>query len=261
MDLAKYYVEICKEPILSKEEEVTLFEEYKAKKTSEKRKEQIRDQVIKANLRFAFKQAKKFSKNDTNIFPDLIGAANEGLLVGFEKYDPSLGYRFLSYAGWWIQQRILKEMSKMRLVSLPIWKQQLAAKILRIKESNPEIDLDELIAMLPDVSEKDITELSQTRYLTYYIDDMDENEFEIDVIVEEVQKKIDDQRVWKAVASLPSPHREIVARSSGLEDGREHTPAEIAKSLKIPKEEVKRIRTEGLAMLKVTLGKKEAYLE
>jgi RNA polymerase sigma factor (sigma-70 family) len=260
MDLAKYYIEICKEPILTKDEEVAIFKEYRSTKTTEKRKEAIRDQVIRANLRFAFKQAKKFSKSDANIFEDLICAANDGLLTGFEKYDPSLGYRFLSYAGWWIQQRILKEMSKMRLVALPIWKQQLAAKILKLKESNPNISIEELKEALPGVPEKDITELSQTRYLTYYIDDMDENEFEVDVIGEEVQRRMDNERVWKAVASLPSPHREIMARSSGLEDGREHTPAEMAKALKIPKEEVKRVKLEGLKMLKDILGKKEAYL-
>jgi RNA polymerase sigma factor (sigma-70 family) len=261
MDLAKYYTEICKEDILTKEEEVKLFKEYKASKTTEARKSLIRDQVIQSNLRFAFKQAKKFSRNDPSIFKDLIGAANEGLLVGFEKYDPDLGYRFLSYAGWWIQQRILKEMSKMRLVSLPIWKQQLAAKILKLTESNPNLTIEELKVLLPDVPEKDLIELSQTRYLTYYIDDMDENEFEVDVIGEEVQKQMDNEKVWKAVASLPSPHREVVARSSGLEDGIEYTPAQMAKSLKLPKEEIKRVKAEGLVMLKEILGKKEAYLD
>lgn len=261
MDLAKYYTEICKEGILTKEEEVKLFKEYRAAKTSDKRKEQIRDQVIRANLRFAFKQAKKFSKNDPSIFEDLICAANDGLLAGFEKYEPDLGYRFLSYAGWWVQQRILKEMSKMRLVSLPIWKQQLAAKILRFKDANPDITIDELMALLPGVPKKDIVELSDTRYLTYYIDDMDENEFEVDVIGEQVQKRMDDDRVWKAVASLPSPHREVIAKSCGLEDGDEYTPAQLAKMLKLPKEEVKRVKAEGLKMLKEILGKKEAYLD
>jgi RNA polymerase sigma factor (sigma-70 family) len=260
MDLAKYYTEICREPMLTREQEETLFLELKNSKTSAKRKEAIRDHVIRANLRYAFKEAKKFSKNDPSIFEDLICAANDGLLAGFEKYDPSTGYRYLSYAGWWVKQRILKEMAKMRLVSLPIWKQQLAAKIKKYKEDNPRITIAELKKLLPEVSEKDIIELSQTQYLTYYIDDMDENEFEVDVIGDSVQRQMDDEKVWKAVASLPSPHREVIARSAGLEDGEEYTPAQLAKMLKLPKEEIKRVKTEGLKMLKDILGKKEAYL-
>lgn len=261
MDLAKYYTEICKEDILTKEQEAELFVEYRSSKTSEKRKEQIRDQVIRANLRFAFKEAKKFSKTDPSMFEDLICAANDGLLIGFEKYDPDTGYRFLSYAGWWVKQRILKEMSKMRLVSLPIWKQQLAAKINRLKESNPKITVDQLCVLLPEIPKKDIVELSETSFLTYYIDDMDENEFEVDHIGEQVQRSLDEERLWKAVSSLPSPHREVIARSCGLEDGQEYTPAQLAKMLKLSKEEVKKVKLEGLKMLKEKLGKREAYLD
>lgn len=261
MDLSKYYAEICKIPMLEKTEEVALFEEYRDQKTSAKRKEEIRSTVVNANLRFAFKQAKRLSKNDPDVFSELISAGNEGLIVGFDKYDSNRDIRYLSYAGWWVNQRILKEMSKMRLVALPIWKQQLAAKIVKIRDSNPGISIEDAKALLPGISEKDIIELWETKYLTYYIDDMDEGEFEIDTIGESVQRKIDDERVWKAVASLPSPHREILARTYGLEDGEEHTPAKMAKALKLPKEEVKKIKAEGLKMLKQILGKKEAYLD
>lgn len=246
--------------MISKEEEVALFTEFNQRNTSAARKAEIRSKIINSNLRFAFKQAKKYSKNDPGIFEDLISAGNEGLIVGFDKYDHTRDIKYLSYAGWWVVQRILKEMSKMRLVALPIWKQQLAARIAKVLEMNEQITLAELIEEFPEVPEKDIIELYQTKYLTYYIDDMDENDFEVDVIGEEVQKQLDNEKVWKAVASLPSPHREIVARAAGLEDGNEHTPSHIAKALKLPKDEVKRIRAEGLKMLKEILGKKDAYL-
>lgn len=236
--------------MLTKEQETELFNEYRDPKTPEHEKAEIRDEIIKANLRFAFKQAKRFSKNDPSIFEDLIAAANEGLIVGFDKFDSTRDIRFLSYAGWWVNQRILKEMSKMRVVALPIWKQQLASKIMRVREKNDSITLDELILEFPEIPAKDIAELYQSRYLTFYIEDMDENEFEIDIIEEEVQKKIDDEKIWKAVASLPSPHREVIARCFGLEDGEEHSPAKMAKALKVPKEDIKRVKTEGLAMLK-----------
>lgn len=261
MDLSKYYIEICKEPILTKIEEVSLFKKYRDKNTTEADKDTIRSRIVRANLRFAFKQAKKYSKNDPGIFADLISAGNEGLLVGFEKFNSTRDIRFLSYAGWWVQQRILKEMSKMRIVALPIWKQQLAARIQKAKDINEKITLTELYEMFPEISKKDINELWQTKYLTFYIDDMDENEFEIDVIGEGVQRKMDEEKIWKAVSSLPSPHREIVARSFGFEDGEVQTPAQMARALKVSKEEVRRVLLEGMKILKETLGKKEAYLD
>jgi RNA polymerase primary sigma factor len=119
MDLSRYYSEICKTPLLTKEEEFDLFMELNDPAISEKEKAKIKDKIIKANLRFCFKTAKKYSKNDPDIFEELICAGNDGLLVGLEKFKPSMNVRFLSYAGWWVQQRILKEMSKMRIVSLP----------------------------------------------------------------------------------------------------------------------------------------------
>ena len=260
MSLTKYYTQIYKEPLISKEEELELFIKYKDSSTSAKEKEAIRERIIKANLRFAFKQAKAFSKNDPGTFEDLISAGNEGLIVGFEKYNPSHEVRYLSYAGWWVNQRILKEMSRMRIVALPIWKQQLGARIQKLLDNNEKISIDEIIAEFEDtgISEKDIREMYRTRYLTYYIDDMNENEFEIDPIGEDVQKRIDDTRMWKMVSSLPSPHREVIARCYGLEEGRESSPAKIAKALKISKDSIQKIKVEGLQMLRDLLaGKKD----
>lgn len=119
MDLSQYYTQICKHPLLSREEEHDLFMELSDPTTTEKEKDRIKNKIIKSNLRFVFKTAKKFSKNDPDIFEELIAAGNEGLLVGMEKFELSKNVRFLSYSGWWVLQRILKEMSKMRIVALP----------------------------------------------------------------------------------------------------------------------------------------------
>lgn len=249
MSLSKYYAEIYKIPMISKEEEVNLFEEYYSKDTSSKRRDAIKAKILQANLRFVFKQAKNRSKTDPDMFADLISAGNEGLLVAFEKFDPKSGVRFLSYAGWWVMQRMLKEMATMRIVSLPIWKQQLSTRIQRVKESNENITFEELRDMFPEVSEKDLKELSDTRYLTYYIEDMDEGEFEIDPISLEVEKRLDDEVTLKAVSSLPSPHREIIAKLFGFDDGKEESLTSISKSLRLSKDEVKTIKAEALEML------------
>jgi RNA polymerase primary sigma factor len=255
VDLSKYYEEICKEPMLNRDEEYDLFMEYNDAGKSIAEREKIKDKILRANLRFVFKQAKNYSKNDPDLFEELIAAGNEGLLVGFEKFKPAKGVRFLSYAGWWIIQRILKEMSKMRIVALPIWKQQLAARIQKATE-NREIDLtfDELKKEFPMVSEKDLRELHQTKYLTYYLDDMtDDPSFEIDPIGTEVEVRLDRERIHTIIGKLPSPHREIIELSYGISDGEETTHANIAKQLNISKDQLREYKKEALEMLKVKL--------
>lgn len=256
MDLSRYYSEICKHPLLTREEEFDLFTELTDPAVQEKEKEEIRNRIIKSNLRFVFKTAKKFSKNDPDIFEELIAAGNEGLLVGMEKFQPSKNVRFLSYAGWWTLQRILKEMSKMRIVALPVWKQQLSARIQKATE-NREVDLtfEELKNEFPDVSEKDLRELHNTKYLTYYLDDItDDPGFEIDPIGTEVEVSIDRDRIHNIISNLSSPHREIIELTYGISDEEETTSTNIAKQLGISKEQLREYRKEAHEILRSKLA-------
>lgn len=256
MDLSRYYSEICKHPLLTREEEFDLFTELTDPAVSETEKNKIKDRIIKANLRFAFKTAKKYSKNDPDIFEELIAAGNEGLLVGMEKFQPSRNVRFLSYAGWWCIQRILKEMSKMRIVALPVWKQQLSARIQKATE-NREVGLtfEELKKEFPDISEKDLMELYSTKYLTYYLDDLtDDPGFEIDPIGTDVEVRMDRERIHKIISVLPSPHREIIEMTYGISDGEETTSANIAKELNLSKEQLREYKKEALEILKSKLS-------
>ena len=111
MDLSRYYTEICKTPLLTREEEYNLLIIFYNETSTEIQKEKAREKILSSNLRYVFNLARKYSRNDPNTFPDLIAAGNEGLIVGFNKYKPDKGTRVLSYAHWWIRQRILEEMS------------------------------------------------------------------------------------------------------------------------------------------------------
>ena len=255
MDLSAYYHEICKEPMIDPATEQDLFIDLQDPGIPESEKIKIRERIIKSNLRFVFKQAKNFSKNDPEIIGALISAGNEGLLVGLEKFEPQKGVRFLSYAGWWVKQRILKEMSKLRIVSLPIWKQQLSARILKFMENREvEVTFEELKKEFPEVHEKDLRELYATRYLTYYIDDLtDDPSFEIDPIGTEVEVRLDRERIHQLISKLPSPHREIIEMSYGIVDEEELTHATIAKQLGISKDQLRLYKREGLEMLREKL--------
>jgi DNA-directed RNA polymerase sigma subunit (sigma70/sigma32) len=147
-------------------------------------------------------------------------------------------------------------MSKMRIVSLPIWKQQLSARIQKATE-NLETDLtfEELKNQFPDISVKDLKELHDTKYLTYYLDDItDDPSFEIDPIGTEVEVRMDRERIHAIIEKLPSPHKEIIGLSYGLSDGEETTNANIAKQLNISKEQLREYKKEALVLLKDKLS-------
>lgn len=255
VSLSKYYDQIIKEPLLGVEEERDLFLEYQDEGLPQSRRDAIRDRIIRANLRYVFKEAKKYSKADPDMFQELISAGNEGLLVGMEKYNPNSGFRFLTYAGWWVTQRILKQMASQRLVALPIWRQQLASKIQRLIENREGITVEELLAEFPQVPAKDVRELFETRFLTFYIEDLgDDPGFEIDPIGQQVDTALDQEKVLAAVEKLPSPHKEVIQMSFGLMDGEEHKPIKIAEELGISKERVRTLKKEALSLLNDSFG-------
>lgn len=255
MSLSAYYEQILKEPLLSKQDELDLFLEYQDITTTPARRSQIRDKIIQANLRFVFKKAKGFSKNDPNLFGDLIAAGNEGLLVAFDKYNPQTGYKFLTYAGWWVDQRILKHMAEQRIVALPIWRQQLSARIQKAIEADEEITFEQLKEQFPDIPEKDLRELFQTRFLTFYIEDLGEDpSFEINPIEESVNTKIDRERLHRIIAELPSPHREVIELTFGILDGEDRKTVEVAEELSLTKDKVKQLKKEAFEKLKELMG-------
>lgn len=265
MDLTAYYEEICKQPLLEKEEEQELLRIYFDENSSERQKKIAKDKIISANMRFVFKRAKSLAKGDPNLFEDLIAAGNEGLLVGLHNFDIDSGNRFLTYAGWWIFQRQLKEMSRVRIVQIPIWKQQLSVKIMRIQEkAERPLTVEELKKLLPDdVKEKDIRELSETRYLTFYLDDLleeekaDEATFSIEsdlsednTIDEHVESDFQADDVQRLLSHLTEEESVIIRHLYGLHDGKVKSSSFVAELLEISREEVRRIKKDALRKMR-----------
>ena len=251
--LSYYYELICKEPLLTREKEKELIDTIydKAGAYTSLQKKRAEEKLIKANLRFVFKKAKQYSKGDANMFEDLICAGNDGLLVSLEKFNPESGVRFLSYAGWWVFQRQMKAMSQMRIVSLPIWKQQLAKKIAVEQEKlgRPLTD-EELQAKFPTKKLKDLKDLATSKYLTYYIDDMlGESEFCKD-LEELIFEEMDRDDLYGSINSLPSPMKEVIQLSFGFDNGKEKSAKEVSVALNIKPDEVKKLKAEGVLRLK-----------
>ena len=155
--LSIYLKEINKVPLLTREEEVELCE--KARKGDKAAK----DKIVEANLRFVVKVAKKYQNHGLDL-TDLISEGNIGLLNAIEKFDPSLGYHFISYAVWWINQSILKAVSeKSRAIRLPLNR---ANELVRIEYASnlingtlTEAEEVEQIAQMLNMSEARVREL------------------------------------------------------------------------------------------------------
>ena len=112
--LDKYLQEIGREDLLSTEEEIELAQRIK------KGDRKALDKLAKANLRFVVSVAKQYQNQGLSL-PDLINEGNLGLIKAAEKFDETRGFKFISYAVWWIRQSILQAIAEQsRIVRLPL---------------------------------------------------------------------------------------------------------------------------------------------
>lgn len=112
--LDKYLQEIGKEDLITVEEEVALAQRIK------KGDQQALEELTKANLRFVVSVAKQYQNQGLSL-PDLINEGNLGLIKAAEKFDETRGFKFISYAVWWIRQSILQALAEQsRIVRLPL---------------------------------------------------------------------------------------------------------------------------------------------
>ena len=112
--LDKYLQEIGREPLVSVEEEVDLAQRIR------QGDERALDKLVRANLRFVVSVSKQFQNHGLSL-PDLINEGNLGLIKAAEKFDETRGFKFISYAVWWIRQSILQALAEQsRIVRLPL---------------------------------------------------------------------------------------------------------------------------------------------
>ena len=112
--LSIYFKDVSKQPMIDINEEIAL-----ARRIQEGDKQAL-DKLVKANLRFAISVAKQYQNKGLSLV-DLIQEASFGLIEAAKKYDPDRGYKFISYAVWWIRQSIIRAISEQcRTVRVPM---------------------------------------------------------------------------------------------------------------------------------------------
>lgn len=258
--LSEYLDEVSQEPLLSPDEEVELAKRIKEGDLI------ARDKLIRANLRFVISVAKQFSQTGLPL-TDLINEGNIGLIKAAEKFDETKGFKFISYAVWWIRQCIIQAISvNCRMIRLPGNKIALANKLKNAYNLLEQIKLRpptlEELSEMTNISVQQIKNL--IKYVDNNVDSLDESVNEdsestmIDFIpnqnsvapdsdLEKESLKIEINRI---IETLSIREQQIIKYYFGLEGSHALSIEEISNRMSISCERVRQIRDKAIKKLK-----------
>ena len=254
----KYLAEIAKLPMITAEQEVEL-----AKKIREGDDEALK-KLVSANLRFVVSVAKQYQNMGLKL-DDLINEGNYGLVRAAQKFDEKRGFKFISYAVWWIRQSILSAIvEQSRLVRLPLNK---IADIKKITNAgvkleqvhNREPTTDEIAEYL-QMKASDIEDIMNFAKWHISLDtpfSSDEEGSLIDVIEDVTalnpSEKLIGQslsiEITRLLASLNDREKEVIKLFYGLSGQRAHSLEEIAEKLALSRERIRQLRDQSLKKL------------
>ncbi len=255
-----YLREIGKIPLLTPEEELELAYRVVA---GEK---EAKDKMAEANMRLVVSIAKRYSGRGLD-FLDLIQEGNTGLLRAVEKFDPDKGFKFSTYATWWIRQAITRAIAdQARTIRIPVHMVETINKLLRTQrrltqELNREPTNEEIAeAMEMDVDKveyvmkikQDITSLDAS------VGNDDEDSVLGDFIEDEDAASPEDsastqllkQQLWAILNTLNDRERKIIILRFGLEDGRPRTLEEVGQIFGVTRERIRQIEAKTLAKVR-----------
>jgi len=265
-----YLREIGKIPLLTAEEELTL-----ANRVVDGDKK-AKDEMAEANMRLVVSIAKRYSGRGLD-FLDLIQEGNTGLLRAVEKFDPSKGFKFSTYATWWIRQAITRAIAdQARVIRIPVHMVETINKLLRTQrrmtqELNREPTIDELakeLEMEPDKIEYVMKIKQDVNSLDAAVRDDEEDSVLGDFIEDEDTKSPDDtateqllkEQVQEILESALSDRElKIVKMRFGLEDGKNHTLEEVGHEFAVTRERIRQIEAKALAKLRKHKDAKKLY--
>lgn len=268
--LEKYLQEIGKEEMVSVEEEVELAQRIK------KGDRKALERLTKGNLRFVVSVAKQYQNQGLSL-ADLINEGNLGLLKAAERYDETRGFKFISYAVWWIRQSILQAISEQsRIVRLPLNQVGSMSKINRVlnkfEQENERRPSIEELSEHTSLPEEKIDEALSVNTRQISVDapfaENDDNSL-LDVMANEDAPSADRRlvaeslktEVQQALSILNDRERKIVEAFFGI-DGQEMTLEEIGNKYGLTRERVRQIKEKAIKRLRECTKKKtlKSYL-
>ncbi|MBQ9475282.1 MAG: RNA polymerase sigma factor RpoD/SigA [Bacteroidales bacterium] len=256
--LDKYLQEIGREELVSPEEEVELAQRIR------KGDKEALEKLTRANLRFVVSVAKQYQNQGLSL-PDLINEGNLGLIKAAEKFDETRGFKFISYAVWWIRQSILQALAEQsRIVRLPLNQVGSLNKINKalgkFEQEFERQPSNEELAELTDIPEDKIKDTLQVSGRHVSVDapfvDGEENSL-LDVLPNEDSPMADKGLVGESLSTeierslqiLTGREREIIKSFFGI-GCQEMTLEEIGENLDLTRERVRQIKEKAIRKLK-----------
>ena len=269
--LDKYLQDICSEELLTPEQEVQLAQRIKQGDQA------ALERLTKANLRFVVSVAKQYQNQGLSL-PDLINEGNVGLIKAAKRFDETRGFKFISYAVWWIRQSILQAIAEnSRIVRLP--SNQLGAlnklkkEISKLEQQLERPPSEEELAELLDIPEDKIKAIMGISGRHMSIDAplaSDEDVNFVDVLPNEDTPPTDSklmqeslsQEIERSLSTLTEYEREVIKMYFGIGLPHPLSLDEIAMKFNLTRERVRQIKEKGIKRLKTSSKSKhlKAYL-
>lgn len=269
--LDKYLQEIGKVELITAEEEVELAQRIKQGDRA------ALEKLTKANLRFVVSVSKQYQNQGLSL-PDLINEGNLGLIKAAQRFDETRGFKFISYAVWWIRQSILQALAEQsRIVRLPLNKIGSINKInkayARLEQEFEREPNAEEIADILEVTENEVKESMKNagRHVSMdapLIQDEDNTMYDVlrseeaitpetELLYESLRKEID-----RAISTLTPREADVVRLYFGLNGSHPMTLEEIGEKFDLTRERVRQIKEKAIRRLKHTSRSKilKSYL-
>ena len=254
----KYLQEISREALLTTEEEVELAQKIR------KGDSQALDRLTRANLRFVVSVAKQYQNQGLSL-PDLINEGNLGLIKAAQKFDETRGFKFISYAVWWIRQSILQALAEQaRIVRLPLNQvgslNRINKALSRFEQENERRPSAEELSKELDIPVEKISDTLKVSARHVSVDaplSDDEEGSLLDVLPNNDAPEADSslnkesliQEINRALSRLSDRECDVVKRFFGI-DCNEMSLDEISEALSLSRERVRQIKEKAIRQLK-----------